>query len=145
KALDTVKEMFGMVLARVRQEPRSAVIADEFEEDPATYEKPLAKKIEAAADNDADFAQELQVLYERFQAQLEEHTGQTGTTYSAHLEGSGAIAQGEGSTAAGAGGVAIGGSVGGDVVTGNKTAPAFDQRGQKVEQQTNVAGNLHKQ
>jgi hypothetical protein len=107
KALDTVKEMFGMVLARVRQEPRGEVIADEFEEDPETYEKPLAKKVEAAADDDADFARELQALYERFQAQVKEHTGQTGTTYSAHLEGSGAIAQGNNALAGGEGSTVI--------------------------------------
>jgi hypothetical protein len=107
KALDTVKEMFGMVLARVRQELRGEVIADEFEENPETYEKPLAKKVEAAADDDADFARELQALYERFQAQVKAHTGQTGTTYSAQLEGSGAIAQGNNAMAGGEGSTVI--------------------------------------
>ncbi|HOS80010.1 MAG TPA: hypothetical protein PLJ24_07115, partial [Anaerolineae bacterium] len=48
----------------------------------------------------------------------------------------------DGAIAQGAGAVQIGGSVGGDVVTGNKTAaPAFDQRGQRVQKQTNVAGD----
>ena len=107
KALDTAKEMFGMVLARVRQEPRGEVIADEFEEDPETYEKPLAKKVEAATDNDADFAKELQVLYERFQSRAKAHAKQTGTPYSAHLEGSGAIAQGENAMAGGEGSTVI--------------------------------------
>ncbi len=121
KALDTVKEMFGMVLARVRQEPRGAVIADEFEEDPETYEKPLAKKVEAAADDDADFARELQALHERFQAQVKAHTEQTGTTYNAHLEGSGAIAQGKEAAAAGERGVAISGNAdGGTIITGDQ-------------------------
>jgi hypothetical protein len=107
KALDTVKEMFGMVLARVRQEPHGEVIADEFEEDPETYEKPLAKKVEAAADDDTDFAQQLKALYERFQAQFKTHMGKTGETYSAYLEGDGAIAQGANAIAGGKGAIVI--------------------------------------
>lgn len=44
-----------------------------------------------------------------------------GTTYTAHLEGDGAITQGTGATALGAGGVYVGGSVnGGNIDTGSK-------------------------
>ena len=57
----------------------------------------------------------------------------------ASVSGSGSIAQG-GSQAAGQGGIAIGGDVHGDVVTGSKTT-LFDQRGQHVERQINVAGD----
>jgi len=64
---------------------------------------------------------------------------QDGST--ATLRGSGAIAQGTRAVAAGAGGVAVGGDVHGDVVTGSKTT-LFDQRGQHVGQQINVAGDL---
>lgn len=63
-----------------------------------------------------------------------------GAQVQAHLTGSGAIAQGPGAVAAGAGGVAVGGDVHGDVVMGSKTT-TFDQRGQQVGTQTNVAGN----
>jgi hypothetical protein len=59
--------------------------------------------------------------------------------FEATLSGSGAIAQ-EHSVAAGAGGVAVGGDVHGDVVTGSKVT-LFDQRGQQVDRQTNVAGD----
>jgi len=38
----------------------------------------------------------------------------------------------------------IGGSVEGDVVMGSKTSPVFDQRGQQVQEQANVAGDLIK-
>jgi len=69
-------------------------------------------------------------------------TTPAGVSYRAEVHGSGAIAQGPGATAAGAGGVAIGGSVGGDVVVGNQTT-TFDQRGQTVGAQTNVAGGVH--
>ncbi len=107
QALETVKAMFGMVLARVRKEPRGEVIVEEFEADPDAYEKPLARKIEAATETDAAFAQELQALYEEFAAHAQAHRERTGTTYSAHLEGDGAIAQGENAMAAGKGATVI--------------------------------------
>jgi len=60
--------------------------------------------------------------------------------FQATLSGSGAIAQGAGAKAVGQGGVLVEGNVHGDVVTGQKTT-VFDQRGQQVGQQTNIAGN----
>ena len=60
--------------------------------------------------------------------------------FEAHLEGSGAIAQGAGATAVGEGGVVVQGDVQGDVVTGSRHT-VFDQRGQKVRRQINVAGD----
>jgi hypothetical protein len=107
QALETVKEMFGMVLARVREEPRGEVIAEEFEADPETYEKPLASKVEAATEADAAFARDLRALYETFAAQAQAYAAQTGATYSAHLEGDGAIAQGDNAMAAGKGSTVI--------------------------------------
>jgi hypothetical protein len=107
QALETVKEMFGMVLARVREEPRGEVIAEEFEADPETYEKPLARKVEAATAADAAFARDLRSLYETFAAQAQAHAAQTGTTYSAHLVGDGAIAEGDNAMAGGKGATVI--------------------------------------
>ena len=60
--------------------------------------------------------------------------------FQATLSGSGAVAQGPGARAVGQGGVLVEGDVHGDVVTGQKST-VFDQRGQHVGQQTNVAGN----
>jgi hypothetical protein len=56
----------------------------------------------------------------------------------AELHGSGVIAQD--STVATGGGVAVGGDVGGDVVTGRKRT-VFDQRGQRVGRRIDVAGD----
>jgi hypothetical protein len=56
------------------------------------------------------------------------------------VNGSGAVAQGDHATALGEGAVQVGGDVGGDVVTGDKST-VFDQRGQQVGTQTNIAGN----
>ena len=58
--------------------------------------------------------------------------------FRATLSGPGAIAQGEGAKAVGQGGVLVEGEVRGDVVTGHKST-VFDQRGQQVGQQTNIA------
>jgi len=58
--------------------------------------------------------------------------------FQATLSGSGAIAQGAGAKAVGQGGVLVEGDVHGDVVTGHKST-VFDQRGQQVGQQTNIA------
>jgi len=60
--------------------------------------------------------------------------------FEAALSGSGAIAQREGARAVGQGGVLVEGDVYGDVVTGRKVT-LFDQRGQSVGQQVNVAGD----
>jgi len=60
--------------------------------------------------------------------------------FEAALSGSGAIAQGEGARAVGQGGVLVEGDVHGDVVTGRKVT-LFDQRGQTVGRQVNVAGD----
>ena len=60
--------------------------------------------------------------------------------WQSRVNGSGAVAQGDHATALGEGAVQVGGDVGGDVVTGDKST-VFDQRGQQVGTQTNIAGN----
>jgi len=97
----------------------------------------LRKQIRKLAEADAAFKAELERLLAAAEAEA---------PGSVRIEvRDGAAAVGDHATALGAGAVQIGGSVGGDVVTGNKTAaPAFDQRGQHVQEQTNVAGDLIK-
>lgn len=79
--------------------------------------------------------------HEWFNQTLQKELAQLGNLerFKARLVGSGAIAQGH-SVAAGAGGVAVGGDVHGDIVMGSKTT-MFDQRGQSVQRQVNVAGD----
>jgi hypothetical protein len=76
-----------------------------------------------------------------FAAALGQELSQLGNLgrFEATLLGSGAIAQAEGK-AVGQGGAMVDGDVHGDVVTGSKTT-LFDQRGQKVKRQINVAGD----
>jgi uncharacterized membrane protein YgcG len=119
EALDTAREMFGMVLERVREKPRGEFVADEFESDPETYEKPMAKKVEAVIETDPDFAAELKALVEDYDEAVQAHAAAKGTSYDAILKGSGALAQGKGAVAASGGSVAVGGSVGGSISTGS--------------------------
>jgi len=97
----------------------------------------LRKEIRKLAEADAAFKAELEKLLAAAEAEA------PGSVHIAVRDGAAAV--GDHATALGAGAVQIGGSVGGDVVTGNKTAaPVFDQRGQHVQEQTNVAGDLIK-
>ncbi|MCD6344367.1 MAG: hypothetical protein J7M17_02005 [Anaerolineae bacterium] len=96
----------------------------------------LCKEVRKLVKADAGFRAEILDLLKAAEA------ASPGVTYTATVQ-DGAAAQGPGSTALGARAVQVGGNVGGDVIAGNKTAPVFDQRGQQVQTQTNVAGDLH--
>jgi hypothetical protein len=120
KALDTAKEMFEMVLERVRKvDPRTA---DKFPENPEGYQVPMKDVLQETVESDPDFAAELRALVEDYEEAAKAHAAASGTSYSATLQGSGAIAQGEGATAASGGSVAVGGNVGGNVSTGSGSA-----------------------
>ncbi len=62
--------------------------------------------------------------------------------YEAGLTGSGAIVQRNGARSVGQGGVLAGGDVQGDVVSKDKIVK-YDQRGQRVTKQYNIAGNVY--
>ena len=119
KALDTAKEIFTTVLHRLRKEPKGAVLAEGFEEDPETYQKPVEKELEKEVAADPDFAAQLQALMEQYEQAAKEHAAATGKVYQATLTGSGAIAQ-DHSVAAGRGGVAVGRDVHGSIRAGER-------------------------
>jgi len=105
KALDTAKEMFGMVLERVRREaPRTA---RKFPEDPEGYKAPMMDVLQETREADPDFAAELRAMLEAYEERAQEHAAASGRSYQAALEGDGAIAQGEGATAAGKGATVV--------------------------------------
>jgi hypothetical protein len=54
-ALEKAREIAVTALDRLRCNPADRVIADEFEKEPETYQKPLEKKLEEAM-KDPDFA-----------------------------------------------------------------------------------------
>ena len=100
-------------------------IKKKFDKKPET--KKVVEKLIAQPQNTAvqgAFQYHLEELLENDQAflsQLEALVEKVGSSYTAKLEGDGAIAQGEGATAVGAGGVYIGGNSAGNViVTGDE-------------------------
>ena len=112
KAVEKAKELFAFAIGRLRHD-KGNTIADEFEKDPETYQKPVEKALTEVVTADPAFAQQLQLLFEQYQQE-------TPTSYRATLTGDGAIAQGPGAVAAGKRGVAIGGSVSdGTIITGD--------------------------
>ena len=113
-------ELFQTTLGYLRRDPQKKVIADEFEKDPATYEKPVEKKLEEAVQADPDFASQLQGLLTQYQTAAEAHAVAHGTTYTATVKGGGAVARGTGAKAAGERGVIVDGDVSGNIITGNK-------------------------
>ena len=142
----------GKAAARKAGEALWAALEKRFKGNPAA-ETALVdlKATPEDADNQAALRKEIRKLAEAdaaFKAELEKllAAAEAEAPGSVHIEvRNGAVAVGAGAQAVGKGGVIVGGSVGGDVVTGNKTAASvFDQRGQQVQEQTNVAGNLIK-
>lgn len=119
KALDTAKEMFTIALDRLRKTPKGKAVAEGYEEDPETYEKPLAKELDKVVIEDADFKDHLESLLKQYDKEAAAHAVAAGTTYTAILEGSGAFAQGERAIAVGERGVNVGGGVQGPIITGS--------------------------
>ena len=118
KALATAKEMFTATLERLRRNPKSAVIVDEYEADPETYEKPLQKKLDEAVKAEEAFKAQLEQLLKQYDEAAAIHAAATGTTYHAVLKGDGAIAQGDGATALGKQAVSVGGNAD-TIITGS--------------------------
>ncbi len=116
--------------------PAAETALADFKQQPADPDNQasLRKELRKLAEADKRFHEEIQQLLEAAQK-----AAPAGVSYHAD-NNSGTLAQGNNNTVVGAGGSHVGGSVGGDVVTGTK-APAFDQRGQQVGTQTNIAGD----
>jgi hypothetical protein len=119
QAAATAGELLTTALTHLRQNPKSAVIADEFEQDPATYQKPLEKQLAEAIVAAPALARQLKTLLAQYGQASQKRAAPSGPRYQATLHGSGAIAQGSGAKAVGAGGVMVGGNVGGHIITGS--------------------------
>lgn len=106
------------VLERLRQDTTGAVIAEQFEQDPDTFQRPVEKLLAQALVGDSVFAARLKALLEA-PGQAERGPG-SGPSYQAAITDTGSVAQGPGAKAATAtgGGLAIGGDVQGDVNVG---------------------------
>lgn len=105
KALEIVQSMFGMVLAKIkRADPRTA---DKFPENPEGYKAPMQDALQETLDADPDFAEALRMHLETYKEAAKAYAAASPTSYSANLEGDGAVAQGQGATAAGKGATVI--------------------------------------
>ncbi len=95
QASKTAQEIFNLSMDHLRHTPKGELIAAEFEQDPATYEKPVEKELGQLIQVDSDFTAQLKTLLEQFQQALKVHNAASSTTYRAAQSGSGLIAQGE--------------------------------------------------
>ncbi len=115
KALGTAKEMFGMVLERIKgTDPRTA---QKFPDNPGGYKAPLADVLDETLQADPDLAAQLKGMLDSYKEAAQVYAATTGDSYHAEVHGDGAIAQ-AGSVAAGAGGVAVSGDVEGGIRVG---------------------------
>ena len=118
QALAPAQEIFTLSMDRLRQTPKGELIAAEFEQDPATYEKPVEKELNELIQADEAFAKQLEALLAQLHHALAAHNA-GGPTYQAKLSGSGQIVQGKGATGiqqGDRGQLIIGGSIGGDLI-----------------------------
>jgi hypothetical protein len=112
-------ELFRTALDYLRRDPAGQVVAEEFKQDPATYEKPVERKLKEAVQADGHLATQLQELLAQYQEAVQAHAAAAGTAYRGTVRGSGALAQGPGASAVGEGGVSVGGNVQGPIITGS--------------------------
>jgi hypothetical protein len=118
KALDSAREMFALVVDRLRRKPDGEFVLRKFEENAVVYQKPLEEELAEELSADPDFADVLKTLLSQYEDAAREHVSNQ-----AAVRGGGAIALGKGAVAAGVGGIAVGGDIhGGVVITGHGNA-----------------------
>jgi hypothetical protein len=86
KALETAKEMFGMVLQRVKQvDPHTA---QKYPENPKGYTTPMSDALSEILQAEPDFAAKLKELLTKYDTAANEHAAATGKSYQVILTGS---------------------------------------------------------
>lgn len=130
-----IGDLSTAVLDRLRQTPKGEIIAGEFVQEPAAYQKPLEKELAQALVADGAFAAQLKTLLKRY---LEARQSKAGAGPRASLSGRGVITQGS-RLSAGERGVV--GSVGENIITGDQNR-IIDSGGPYVEGAGNVVGDI---
>ena len=111
KALETAKEMFALALDKLRSRPSGEVIAQNFEEDPETWQKPAEKELDQAMAEDKEFKEALEAMVKQFDEEAKAHAESTGANYTSI-------------SVLGERNVTIGGGVSGStIITGDSPAP----------------------
>ena len=80
-ALATAKEIFVLAMEKLRGQPSGEVIADNFQSDPQTWEKPVEKELDSAVSGDEILKQTLAALVATFDTQAQAYAQAAGTTY----------------------------------------------------------------
>lgn len=122
-AAKTAGQIVAVSLDHLRQTPRGAMLASEYEQDPETYQKPIEKELTEALKANADFVTQLKTLLEQYHQVLQAHL-----TAIADQQGSGGVhVQGDQATIIQQGDqsqIIIDGSVGGDVLGPGASKPS---------------------
>ena len=66
QALATAKEIALKALEKLREQPAGSVIAEEYQEDPETYAKPVAKEVDKAVAQDKEFKAQMEALLKQY-------------------------------------------------------------------------------
>ncbi|MBN1218747.1 MAG: hypothetical protein JXM69_07460 [Anaerolineae bacterium] len=109
EASQAAEQVVQTSLAHLRQSPKGEWLANEFEQDPVTYQKPIEKELIALLAANSDLVAQLKALLAQYHQALQAHLQQTGGV---QVQGDGAtvIQQGDQSQAI------TGSSIGGDVL-----------------------------
>jgi len=124
---DAVGKIWDTVKGKMEEHPETSTLPAELT---ATPDDPMVQgafqyQLKKLLENDEAFAEQLEKL-------VNDAKQVTTTTYSAFLEGDGAVAQGNGATALGKGAVHIGGNASGNtIVTGDKNSVNSDRQKKK--------------
>ena len=124
---DAVGKVWDTVKDKMEEHPETSALPAELTAAPddQVVQGAFQYQLKKILENDEVFARQLEKL-------VTDAKQMTTTTYSATLEGDGAIAQGNGATAVGKGGVHIGGNVSGsNIVTGNHNAVNDEKKKKK--------------
>ena len=123
-AADAARNLYDTVIARLKDDPATKVIAEGFEKKPDGYQQPVEDALQTKVDADPALAAQLQALMES----LKQAT--PAPTWSILVSGSGAVAVdhsvagGEGSTVATGGSVIMtGGTMSGSVAPPEERTP----------------------
>jgi len=119
---DAYTGLKSIILTKFGQKPAVQSAVEQLEQDPESkgYAMVAQEQLQkAGAGQDQEIVAKAQTL-----SDLLKQAGLSGGgVYTAHLSGSGAIAQGTGAVAAGAGGIAVGGNVHGGISSGSPAKP----------------------
>ena len=67
KAVELAGQLFVTVMSRLRESEKTKRYADDYEADPETFEKPVAKALDAEVQADPGFAAKLRDLLSRYE------------------------------------------------------------------------------